>query len=72
MRINSPVESRAALILRQSPIPELRRLTVEETDDAVVLRGQVTSYYVKQLAQEAVRSHLDGRALHNRIIVVNP
>jgi len=70
MRINGPVESRAAFILRQSPIPELRRLSVEETGDEVVLRGQVTSYYVKQLAQEALRTHLDGRALHNMITVV--
>jgi hypothetical protein len=69
--VSSPLaESRAAVALRQSPIPALRKLTVEETDEAVVIRGRVTSYYQKQLAQEALMPHLDGRCLHNRVVVV--
>ena len=60
--------SRAAL--RQSPIPALRRLLVDETDDLVVLKGAVSSYYLKQLAQETVMPVLSGRELHNRVSVV--
>jgi hypothetical protein len=65
-----PVLSRAALALRHSPIPALRKLRVEESDDEVVILGSVSSYYLKQMAQEALMAHLDGRALTNRVTVV--
>jgi len=69
--MSPPLEvSRAALALRRSPIPALRRLTLEETETAVVIQGNVPSYYLKQLAQEAVKPALDGRALYNRVQVV--
>jgi hypothetical protein len=48
----------------------LRRLLVDETDDLVVLKGAVSSYYLKQLAQETVMPVLSGRELHNRVSVV--
>jgi hypothetical protein len=64
-------ESRAAVALRHSPIPALRHLAIEEDDVIVVIRGSVKSYYLKQMAQEALMPHLDGRALHNRVAVVN-
>src|SRR5438552_8005092 len=38
--------------LRQSPIPVLRNLYVEESEQEIVLSGAVSSYYLKQLAQE--------------------
>ena len=63
-------QTRALAALRQSPIPALRKLAVEETDQAVVLLGSVSSYYLKQLAQEALMAVLDGRKLHNRIAVI--
>jgi hypothetical protein len=66
-----PAESRAAVALRHSPIPALRTLAIEETHEAVVIQGSVNSYYLKQLAQEALMPHLGGRALHNRVAVVN-
>lgn len=56
--------------LRQSPIPALRKLTVEETEAAVVIGGAVSSYYLKQLAQETIMPVLAGRELHNRVSVV--
>jgi hypothetical protein len=62
--------SRAMKALRQSPIPALRRLSLDETADTVVISGNVPSYYLKQLAQEAVIPMLAGRALHNRVTVV--
>jgi hypothetical protein len=67
----SPLEpARAALSLRQSPIPALRRLRVEENDSAVIITGTVPSYYDKQLAQETLMPLLAGRRLHNRVEVV--
>jgi hypothetical protein len=63
-------QSRAAKALRQSPIPALRKLSLDETDAAVVISGNVPSYYLKQLAQEAVIPLLAGRELHNRVTVV--
>ena len=56
--------------LRQSPIPALRKLSVEETDDAIVICGAVSSYYLKQLAQETIMPILGRRELHNRVAVV--
>jgi hypothetical protein len=70
MSLSTVEPSRAALALRQSPLPPLRKLALEETDDAVVIQGKVSSYYLKQLAQEAVMPLLEGRRLHNRVVVV--
>ena len=56
--------------LRQSPIPALRKLCVEETDSEVVISGCVSSYYLKQLAQETVMPLIGQRGLHNRVKVV--
>jgi hypothetical protein len=58
------------LALRQSPIPALRKLSIEETDAVVVIQGMVSSYYYKQLAQEAVMPMLGQRQLCNRVAVV--
>ncbi len=63
-------QSRAALVLRESPIPALRRLLIEETEAIVLIKGKVPSYYLKQMAQEAIMPLLDGRALDNRVLVV--
>ena len=62
--------SRAAQALQHSPLPALRKLSVEETDTVVTIDGKVSSYYLKQLAQETVMPLLDGRRLHNRVQVV--
>jgi hypothetical protein len=71
MPVSSPlVQSPALTALRQSPIPALRKLTVDESDTAVIILGKVGSYYLKQLAQETVMPVLDGRELLNRVVVV--
>jgi hypothetical protein len=71
MPVSSPlVQSAAQTALRQSPIPALRKLTVEESDTEVIILGKVGSYYLKQLAQETVMPVLDGRELLNRVAVV--
>lgn len=63
-------ESQASLALRQSPIPALRKLSLEESDGVVVIHGKVASYYQKQLAQETLMPVLGGRKLVNRVVVV--
>jgi hypothetical protein len=47
----------------------LRRLRVAETDDEIIISGTVPSFYLKQLAQEAVRPLLGSRRLRNQIDV---
>ena len=70
MMVSSPPEQSAVLAaLRQSPIPALRKLAVEEADDTVVISGNVSSYYLKQLAQETLRTAVGHRRLLNRVEV---
>jgi hypothetical protein len=56
-------------LLRQSPIPDLRVLEVEENEFEVVITGLVCSYYLKQLAQETLRSAVGQRRIRNRVVV---
>jgi hypothetical protein len=56
-------------LLSESPIPELRKLEVTETDSEVVITGRVSSYYIKQMAQESVRPAVAGRRLQNQVVV---
>ena len=62
--------TRAAAALHHSPLAALRKLTIQETESSVLILGRVPSYYLKQLAQEAVIPVLAGRALVNRVTVV--
>jgi len=64
-------ESRVASVLRESPIPALRKLSIEESEAIVLINGKVPSYYLKQMAQEAIMPLLDGRSLVNRVLVVS-
>jgi len=59
----------AAEALRDCSLPFLRHLDVAETDDEVVISGRVSSYYYKQLAQEAVMAALGDRRLKNNVMV---
>jgi len=70
MAVSSLLNSPLAQALRGSPLPPLRKLTLEETDQEVILSGRVSSYYLKQLAQETVMPLLGGRVLNNHIQVV--
>ena len=63
-------QSRAAVVLRESPIPALRKLLIEETEAIVLINGKVPSYYLKQMAQETVMPLLEGRSLVNHVLVV--
>jgi len=70
MTPSSVAQSAAIAALRQSPIPALRKLRVEESDAEIVILGSVSSYYLKQLAQETIMPVLAGRELQNRVAVV--
>lgn len=70
MSISILEHSPLVLALRRSPIPALRKLTLAESEKTVTIQGQVTSYYLKQLAQETILPLLDGRQLLNRVQVV--
>lgn len=63
-------QSRLALALQRSPIPALRKLRLDETETSITIHGQVTSYYLKQLAQETILPLSNGRQLFNRVHVV--
>jgi osmotically-inducible protein OsmY len=69
MSATIPVSSRVVQALRQSAHPALRRLSVEETETHVVLNGRVSSYYLKQLAQETVMPVRGARAVVNQVAV---
>lgn len=56
--LSGDLELRARLALQNSPIYELRDIEVEQRGQAIILSGLVSSFYHKQLAQEAVRSAL--------------
>ncbi len=64
------IESQGHTLLRQAPYTELRHVTCEFHEGILTLRGSVSSFYMKQLAQTVVRS-LDGvERLLNRVEVV--
>ncbi len=60
---------RAQSNLAGSSIAALRRLQVEVADDALMLRGLVSSFYHKQLAQESVKLIVGEFPLVNAIAV---
>ena len=64
------VATQAKNALSRSRIFDLRRLHVLQDGEAVVLRGRVSSFYHKQLAQEVVRNATDGAEVINAIRVV--
>jgi osmotically-inducible protein OsmY len=55
--------------LTHSPIAQLRRLAVVTDDARVTITGTVSSYYLKQLAQETVLSLIGDRELCNDVEV---
>jgi hypothetical protein len=70
MEVANGMSEQVVKALRQNPIPALRRVSVQQTPEGIVLSGKVPSYYYKQLAQEAVMPHLMGRRLENHVVVV--
>jgi len=69
MSATIPVSPRVVQALRQSSHPALRRLSVEETETCLVITGRVSSYYLKQMAQEAIMPVRGARDVVNRVMV---
>lgn len=57
------------LIFKKCQNGELKNLSVKKEGDTVLLTGTVSRYYIKQLAQEILRPHLNGTRLINLIEV---
>lgn len=71
--MNTPLEGlekRLQEALQDSPYLNQRTLRFETHDGRVVLRGEVASYYQKQMAQEAVR-HIQGVHEIENLLEVN-
>jgi osmotically-inducible protein OsmY len=62
----------ALRFLRSSNYSELRTIQCESRDDVLILRGQVSTFFMKQLAQERIRSMEGVRAVINDLQVVDP
>jgi hypothetical protein len=69
MNAYSVESTESSEILTTSSLPQLRRLVVTVSEAEVVITGQVSSYYLKQLAQEALRPTLGDRRLLNLVEV---
>jgi osmotically-inducible protein OsmY len=67
--LSAPRTESVADALLANGHPELRQLSVIETEFEVELAGRVSSYYLKQVAQEAAREAIAGRRLNNRVVV---
>jgi hypothetical protein len=63
------VKDQLELFIRTRTGRRIRNLTIVLEPQRVILRGQVSSYYVKQLAQQGVRDFLPDRSLENSIVV---
>ncbi len=55
--------------LQKSGYPALRHLQVVVRGGVVVLQGSVDSYFLKQMAQEAIRPLAIGRQITNEVRV---
>jgi hypothetical protein len=55
--------------LRNTPYSALRQVQCEITDGALVLRGCLPSYFLKQMAQEVLAEHAGILGIDNRIQV---
>jgi hypothetical protein len=63
------VASLARVVLGRSKIFDIRALDVDQEADCLVLRGSVDSFYHKQLAQEMLKTSLEGVEVINEIRV---
>lgn len=65
----SQLRWKAQTALDASPVFELRALHIEKTTQGLVISGQVSCFYHKQLAQETVRQISKNVAVTNSVIV---
>ena len=63
------IVSQARKLLTDSPFIELHKIDVMQSGERVTLRGDVASFFMKQLAQETVRSATRGLEVSNEVAV---
>ena len=63
------IVSQARKLLTDSPFVELHKIDVLQSGEQVTLRGEVASFFMKQLAQETVRSATRGLEVSNEVAV---
>lgn len=71
-REKESVEARAASRLRRSPYGELRHVACRFHEGILCLRGRVSSYYLKQIAQTLVLELDNVEAVNNQLEVIAP
>jgi hypothetical protein len=59
----------AKAVLSKSKIRDLRRITISQEEDHIILHGRASSYYHKQLAQELIRCELPDVEVINKMQV---
>ena len=57
------------ILLTQSPYRELRKMNVIVTEHEIELRGEVSTFYLKQVAQEIARKVAADRLIRNLLQV---
>jgi hypothetical protein len=67
--VSSETLARARVALSTSQIRDLRRLTITQDHERIVVRGRVSSHYHKQLAQALIRSELGDVDVANEMKV---
>lgn len=65
LKLRAEVEER----LRSNAVTQLRDIACEAQGQVIVLRGQVDSFYLKQLAQETIKQ-LESRAMILNLVAV--
>jgi osmotically-inducible protein OsmY len=69
--VDAPLDNRVLIALTKNPYLFGRTLRFETDEGRVTLRGEVRSYFQKQMAQEAVR-RIDGvYEIHNELEVAS-
>ncbi len=69
--IQQPYQNFVQSALNSSVQPEVRRVIVDDQDDHVEVYGRVSSYYMKSLAIEAVKTASGGRPIVVHIEVLD-
>jgi hypothetical protein len=69
MKMCSKLVDRAKAALAKSKIPDLRRLTIVQDSDRIVVRGRLSSFYHLQLAQKQLRRELGDTHIANEVQV---
>lgn len=71
-RLRRQMAAAAEALLHSSPYLPLQNLSCDYLDGVLTLRGQVPTFYLKQLAQARLKGLTGVEAINNQIDVVPP